>query len=153
VLCLCPVLILFGVRLGSLPLALVAGSYGGCVHWTPPFLVDPVYHILGLKFQRTIIPKVEIKKKAQYIPLGLLKSILHCATLNQPLISLINWQWSFHFGRYGRFSRFPRSLNSYRLQTGWRTITKYRHASHDIFRHTAHNLLRKFWQQRRRRGV
>jgi hypothetical protein len=32
VLCLCPVLFLFGVRLGSLPLFLVAWSYGGCVH-------------------------------------------------------------------------------------------------------------------------
>jgi hypothetical protein len=30
----------------SLPLVLVAGSYVGCVHWTPPFLVDLVYHIL-----------------------------------------------------------------------------------------------------------
>jgi hypothetical protein len=29
---LCPVLFLFGVRLGSLPLVLVAGSYGGSVH-------------------------------------------------------------------------------------------------------------------------
>jgi hypothetical protein len=45
-LCLCPVLFLFGVRLGSLPLVLVAGSHGGCVHWTPPFLVHLVYHIL-----------------------------------------------------------------------------------------------------------
>jgi hypothetical protein len=36
---LCPVLFLFWVRLGSLPLVLVAGSRGGCVHWTPPFLV------------------------------------------------------------------------------------------------------------------
>jgi hypothetical protein len=35
VLCLCPYLFLLGVRLGSLPLVLVAGSYGGCVHWTP----------------------------------------------------------------------------------------------------------------------
>jgi hypothetical protein len=34
-----------GVLLGSLPLALVTGSGGGCVHWTPPFLVDLVYHI------------------------------------------------------------------------------------------------------------
>jgi hypothetical protein len=48
VLCLCPVLFLFGVCLGSLPLVLVAGSHGGCVHWTPPFLVDLVYHILQL---------------------------------------------------------------------------------------------------------
>jgi hypothetical protein len=32
--------------LGSLPLALVTGSDGGCVHWTPPFLVDLVYHIV-----------------------------------------------------------------------------------------------------------
>jgi hypothetical protein len=29
---LCPVLFLFGVRLGSLPLVLFAGSFGGCVH-------------------------------------------------------------------------------------------------------------------------
>jgi hypothetical protein len=29
---LVPVLFMFGVRLGSLPLILVAGSYGGCVH-------------------------------------------------------------------------------------------------------------------------
>jgi hypothetical protein len=36
----------FGVLLGSLPLALVAGSGGGCVHWMPPFFVDLVYHIL-----------------------------------------------------------------------------------------------------------
>jgi hypothetical protein len=42
---LCPVLFFFGVLLGSLSLALVAGSGGGCVHWTPPFLVDLVYHI------------------------------------------------------------------------------------------------------------
>jgi hypothetical protein len=28
-----------------LPLVLVAGSCGGYVHWTPPFLVDLVYHI------------------------------------------------------------------------------------------------------------
>jgi hypothetical protein len=42
----CPVLFMFGVRLGSLPLVIVAGSYGGCVHWTPPFLVDLVFHIL-----------------------------------------------------------------------------------------------------------
>jgi hypothetical protein len=45
----CPVLFLFGVLLGSLPLALDAGSCGGCVHWTPPFLVDLVYHILASK--------------------------------------------------------------------------------------------------------
>jgi hypothetical protein len=35
---LCPALFLFGVLLGSLPLPLVAGSGGSCVHWTPPFL-------------------------------------------------------------------------------------------------------------------
>jgi hypothetical protein len=29
----------------STSLVLVAGSCGGCVHWTPPFLVDLVYHI------------------------------------------------------------------------------------------------------------
>jgi hypothetical protein len=34
------------VLLGSLPLVLVAGSCDGCVHWTPPFLVDLFYHIL-----------------------------------------------------------------------------------------------------------
>jgi hypothetical protein len=44
---LCLVLFLFVVHLGSLPLVFVAGSYGGCVHWTPPFLVDLVYHIFG----------------------------------------------------------------------------------------------------------
>jgi hypothetical protein len=38
----------FRVRLGSLPLVLVAGSYGGCVHWTQPFLDDLVYHISPL---------------------------------------------------------------------------------------------------------
>jgi hypothetical protein len=41
----CPVLVLFRVLLGSLSLVLVAGSCGGCVHRTPPILVDHVYHI------------------------------------------------------------------------------------------------------------
>jgi hypothetical protein len=46
VLCLlsCPGFVL--VLLGSLPLVLVAGSCRGCVHWTPPFLVNCVNHIL-----------------------------------------------------------------------------------------------------------
>jgi hypothetical protein len=35
----------FWVLLGSRPLVLVARSCGCCVHWTPPFLVDLVYHI------------------------------------------------------------------------------------------------------------
>jgi hypothetical protein len=35
----------FGVLLSFLTLALVTGSGGGCVHWTPPFLDDLVYHI------------------------------------------------------------------------------------------------------------
>jgi hypothetical protein len=37
-------------------LVLVAGSYGGCVHWTPPFLVDLVYHILNPRPIETLCP-------------------------------------------------------------------------------------------------
>jgi hypothetical protein len=55
VLCFCPVLFSFGVRLGSLPLVLVAGSYGGCVHWTLPFLVDLVFHILRVKVKQVLV--------------------------------------------------------------------------------------------------
>jgi hypothetical protein len=39
VLCLVPCTVFVVVRLGSLPLVLLAGSCGGCVHWTPPFLL------------------------------------------------------------------------------------------------------------------
>jgi hypothetical protein len=45
---LCP--FLFGVRLGTLPLVIVAGSCRGCVHWTPSFLLDLVYHILSINY-------------------------------------------------------------------------------------------------------
>jgi hypothetical protein len=76
VLCLCPVLFLCGVRLGSLPLVPVAGSNGGCVHWTPPFLVDLVYHILK-QFDILLILKMQLPFK--FLPtsiFNLLESIL-----------------------------------------------------------------------------
>jgi hypothetical protein len=40
---------LFGVRLGSLLPVIVAGSYGGCVHWKPLFLVDLIIFYLLLR--------------------------------------------------------------------------------------------------------
>jgi hypothetical protein len=47
---------------------LVAGSYGGCVHWTPPFLVDLVYHIFLTRLSnRSSCSTVTISKLNQTI--------------------------------------------------------------------------------------
>jgi hypothetical protein len=57
--------------IGSLPLVLVAGSYGGCVHWTPPFLVDLVFHILQVK--RVVI--IQLLPKDVLLTLGIMNML------------------------------------------------------------------------------
>jgi hypothetical protein len=46
----------FGSSLAPCRWSCVTGSCGGCVHWTPPFIVDLVFHII---FNETLMGKMQ----------------------------------------------------------------------------------------------
>jgi hypothetical protein len=72
------------VRLGSLPLVLVAGSCGGCVRWALPFLVDLVYHVLALPGEEELNmsaaegPVGDNKGSKKYCSACLMRSYILC---------------------------------------------------------------------------
>jgi hypothetical protein len=77
-------------------LALVTGSGGGCVYWTPPFLVDLVYHIFCFQIfilhnSRCQVPCGSCKKLPPYFTYVLLYFSGPSGSLMPALWSVENW--------------------------------------------------------------